>query len=277
MKNKITTPASRGLLMAAALALIAVSINLFYAPHGVAAGGATGLAIIVQELFGLPLWLTTLGFNILMLILAWYLLGRGTFRRILAGSIGLPILLALIPQRMIVADRLLAVIMGSVIFALGVGMIYRLDASSGGTTVPPLILQKYFRIKPAIGLFAVDFLVCLLNIPVAGIEAFVLAVFAVGLSSLVMNAVETGLDRKKVVYVMSDKQAAITAAIQTKTDHGLTIQSVVGGFSQAPGTMLMIVVEQPDFRALIDGIRSIDPDAFILAVTATEVHGGSLG
>lgn len=277
MRNKLTTPAGRGLLLLIALSLIAGSINLFYAPHGVAAGGATGLAIIVQESVGMPLWLTTLAFNFVMLVLAWFLLGRGTFRRILAGSIGLPVMLALIPQTMIVADRLLAVIIGSVIFALGVGLIYRIDASSGGTTVPPLILQKYLRIKPAIGLYAVDFLICLLNIPVAGIEAFVLAVFAIGLRSLVMNAVETGLDRKKVVYVMSDRHAAITAAVQARTDHGLTLQSVVGGFSKTPGTMLMIVVEQPDFRALIDGIRAIDPDAFILAVEATEVHGGSLG
>ncbi|MFD1440321.1 YitT family protein [Lacticaseibacillus hegangensis] len=277
MRNKLTTPAGRGLLLLIALSLIAGSINLFYAPHGVAAGGATGLAIIVQESIGVPLWLTTLAFNCLMLILAWFMLGRGTFRRILAGSVGLPVMLALIPQRMIVADRLLAVIIGSVIFAVGVGLIYRIDASSGGTTVPPLILQKYLRLKPAIGLFAVDFLICLLNIPVAGIEAFVLAVFAIGLSSLVMNAVETGLDRKKVVYVMSERHAAITAAVQARTDHGLTLQSVVGGFSKTPGTMLMIVVEQPDFRALIDGIRAIDPDAFILAVEATEVHGGSLG
>lgn len=62
----------RGLIMLVALELIAVSINLFYAPHGVAAGGATGLAIIVQELIGIPLSATTLAVNAVMLALAWW-------------------------------------------------------------------------------------------------------------------------------------------------------------------------------------------------------------
>ncbi|MFD1392651.1 YitT family protein [Lacticaseibacillus jixianensis] len=277
MKSKTNQLVVRGVLMLTALELIAISINLFYAPHGVAAGGATGLGIIAQETFGLPVAAVTMGVNAVMLALAWWLLGRGTFKRILFGSIALPLLLALTPQRMIVADRLLAVMVGSVIFALGVGLNYRLDASSGGTTVPPLIFQKYFRIRPAVGLFAVDFVICLLNIPVAGLEAFILAVFAVGLSSLVMDYVETGLDRKKAVYVMSACLPAIKAAIRDKTDHGLTIHSVVGGYSQTPQEMLMIVVEQADFQRLIDGIHRLDPAAFVLAVEATEVHGGSLG
>lgn len=276
MRIDTTKPVVRGVLMLCALTLIAISINWFYAPHQVAAGGATGLAIIAQEWLGVPLAATTLAINAVMLALAWWLLGRGTFRRILAGSIGLPALLAVIPQTMLVKDRLLAVIVGSVIFAVGVGLNYRLDASSGGTTVPPLIFQKYFKLKPAIGLFAVDLVVCLLNIPVAGGEAFILAVFAVGLSSVIMNVVETGLDRKKAVYVMSQALPAIKAAIREQTDHGLTVHRVVGGYSNTPQEMLMIVVEQADFQHLIDQIHRLDPAAFVLAVEATEVHGGSL-
>lgn len=273
---KLNPTLKRGLIMLVALELIAVSINLFYAPHGVAAGGATGLAIIVQELIGIPLSATTLAVNAVMLALAWWLLGRGTFRRILAGSILLPVLLALTPQRMIVEDRLLAVMVGSVIFAVGVALNYRIDASSGGTTVPPLIFKKYFNVKPAVGLFAIDFVICLLNIPVAGLEAFILAVFAVGLSSLVMNYVETGLDRKKAVYVMSSQLPALKQALTATGDYGLTIHQVLGGFSGQPQEMLMVVVEQTNFRALIDQIHQLDAAAFILAVEATEVHGGSL-
>lgn len=132
----------RGGLMLLALELIAISINWFYAPHRVAAGGATGLAIIVQESFGVPLGLTTLLINLGMLALAWWLLDRGTTRRILAGSMLLPLLLAVTPQLRLVNDRMLAVIVGSVIFAVGVALNYRIDASSGGTTVPPLIFKK---------------------------------------------------------------------------------------------------------------------------------------
>ncbi|KIS04307.1 hypothetical protein WDC_0044 [Paucilactobacillus wasatchensis] len=205
MKRYLHLPVARISLMLLALAIIAVSINMFFAPHGVAAGGATGIAILMQEAFNLPVGFTTLVVNALMLVLAFWLLNKGTTRRILFGSLMLPVFLSIIPQIMIVEDRLLAIIVGSTIFAFGVALNYRIDASSGGTTVPPMVLQKYFHIKPAIGLFAIDFVVCLFNIPVAGVEAFILAVFSIGITGLAMNYVATGFDRKKVIYIMSNR------------------------------------------------------------------------
>ncbi|MCI1985539.1 MAG: YitT family protein [Lactobacillus sp.] len=277
MQKFFRTTLGRGTLMVVALGLIAISINWFYAPHGVAAGGATGIAILVQEAFGVPVGVTTLGVNVLMLGLAWWLLDSGTTRRILIGSLLLPAMLAVIPQAEVVSDRLLAVVVGSIIFAVGVAINYRIDASSGGTTVPPLILKRYLGLKPALGLFIIDMVVCLFNIPVSGVEAFVLAVFAIGLTSLAMTYVETGFDRKKAVYIMSGDIETIKTAIRDHSDHGLTVHSVVGGHSGQTMEMLMVVVEQPDFKHLVDKVRAIDPTAFILATEATEVHGGSLG
>lgn len=276
MQKLTQHPIIRGGFMLVALALIAVSINFFYAPHGVAAGGATGIAILTQEAFGVPLGLTTLIVNVLMLVLAWIFLDRATTKRILIGSLLLPVMLAVMPQVKIVEDRLLAVIVGSIIFAVGVAINYRIDASSGGTTVPPMLMQKYFNIKPAIGLFIVDFVVCFFNIFVSGIEAFVLAIFAIGLTSLVMNYVETGLDRKKAVYVMTSEIEAMKQMLDETPEHGLTVQPVIGGHSGKTGEMLMVVVDQQNFHATVERIRAIDPNAFILAVEATEVHGGWL-
>lgn len=265
------------MLMLIALEIIAISINMFYAPHGVAAGGATGIAILVQEVFSISIGLTTLVVNAIMLGLAFWLLDRSTTRRILFGSLLLPVFLAVTPQIMIVEDRLLAIIVGSVIFAVGVAINFRIDASSGGTTVPPMILQKYLHIKPAVGLFVIDLVVCLFNIPVSGMEAFILAVFSIGLTSIVMNYVETGFDRKKVIYIMSNRALPqIEAEILNETDHGLTIHQVLGGYSGEPKDMLMVIVEQAHFRQLVNRVHRIDPIAFVLVTEAAEVHGGNI-
>ena len=125
-------------------------------------------------------------------------------------------------------------------------------------------------------LLITDVIVSLFNIPVSGVEAFILAVFALTITSLVMNYVETGFDRKKAVYIMSDQLEMLKQRIRDETPHGLTVQPVVGGFSDENREMLMVVVEQSDFRRLIELIHGIDPDAFILTVAATEVHGGSI-
>jgi len=276
MRQFLNQSEMKPVIMLVALEIIALSINLFFAPHGVAAGGATGIAILVQELANVPVGLTTLAVNAVMLVLAWFLLDRATTKRILLGSVTLPILLAVTPQVMIVQDRLLAIIVGSVVFAIGVAMLYRIDASSGGTTVPPLIFKKYFGLKPAIGLLGIDLIVASFNLPVAGIEAFILAIFSIVLTSIVMNYVETGLDRKKAVYIMSTTHGdAVKQNIQADLAHGMTIQHVTGGFSNDQREMLMVVVEQADFKRLVDTVHGVDPEAFMLVTEATEVHGGS--
>lgn len=277
MKLPIHKPLVRGFLMIVALEIIAIAINMFFAPHEVAAGGATGIAILVQEAFKIPLWMTTLGVNMLMMILALSFLHGGTTRRILFGSLALPVLLSITPQMMIIQDRLLAIIIGSLVIAAGFALNYRIDASSGGTTVPPMIFAKYFKIRPSIGLFMVDFVVCLFNIPVTGFEAFALAIFSVGITSLAMNYIETGFDRKKTVYIMSNEHLPqIEDNILTHTDYGMTIHQVVGGYSNEPREMLMVIVEQRDFRHLVNRVHKVDPIAFIIATEATEVHGGSI-
>ncbi|ERL65759.1 YitT family protein [Schleiferilactobacillus shenzhenensis] len=275
MRKLTNHTVGRYIVFALALVLIAVSINMFYAPHDVAAGGATGLAVLAEVAFGWPVALTTLGVNVLMLIAAVVFLDKATTGRILLGSFALPLMLALIPQYRVVSDPLLAVIVGSAIFAVGVALLYRIDASSGGTTVPPLIFKKYFGLKPAIGLLAVDLLVSLGNIVVSGLEPFILAVFSIVLTSIVMNYIETGLDRKKTVFVMSNTALpAIKQVVNEQLPHGLTVVPVTGGFSDQHKEMLMIVVEQADYQGLTRQILAMDPDAFITVADVAAVHNG---
>lgn len=86
MQKTMRHPIFKWFWIVAALELIAISINMFYAPHAVAAGGATGIAILVQEVAGIQVGITTMGVNLLMLLLAWFFLDRSTLKRILFGS-----------------------------------------------------------------------------------------------------------------------------------------------------------------------------------------------
>ena len=112
MQKTMRHPIFKWFWIVAALELIAISINMFYAPHAVAAGGATGIAILVQEVAGIQVGITTMGVNLLMLLLAWFFLDRSTLKRILFGSFMLPLLLWLTPEINLVTDRLLAIIVG---------------------------------------------------------------------------------------------------------------------------------------------------------------------
>ncbi|NVY96864.1 YitT family protein [Lactobacillus sp. DCY120] len=258
------------------LELIALSVSMFFEPHAIAAGGATGIAILVQELFKLPLAVTLLIFNIFMLILALIFLDRVATAKITFGSFVLPIFLALTPNTMIIKNPLLSDIIGSILFGLGLSMLYRVGSSSGGTTVPPMILNKLFHIRNANSLFAIDGIVCLGNIFVSGFEQFFLALLSVGISTIVLNYIQTGLDKKLVVYIMSETQMeAIKKALDKQIDTGSTVFDVRGGHSNRPKEMLMLVTETQEYRNILNIIYKIDQNAFILTDSVAEVHNGS--
>lgn len=262
------------LLLIIGIEILAVSINMFYAPHEIAAGGATGIAILLEATLGLNISVVVMLINIVMLILSYIFLGKGTTVRIALGSVLLPICLAITPQIKLIEDPLLTVIVGGAIFAVGISILYQLDASSGGTTVPPLIIKKYFGIKTSTTLLMIDGMICLLNLFVAGIETMFLAILSQILTTIVMNFIETGLDRKKVIYVMSEHDLEELKQQLAYLGKTLTIFNVTGGYTGNEREMLMIVVENPDYHHMLKTIRNIDADAFILVANAAEAHGG---
>ena len=130
------------ILITIGIFFIGVSINMFLGPHYVAAGGASGIGILVESAFYIDRALVVLILNVLLLVLAFFFLGKEVFYRSVIGSLMLPLALAITPEVMIIDDRLLSVIFGSAFFGAGVAILYKIEASSGGTTIPPLIFKN---------------------------------------------------------------------------------------------------------------------------------------
>ncbi|MGR3742337.1 YitT family protein [Companilactobacillus sp. DQM5] len=276
-QNKIINKLIQILLILIGLELIAMSVTMFFDPHSIAAGGATGISILFKGLFNIPLGISLFSINILMLILSYIFLDRITTARITFSSIVLPILVAVTPNYMVIKDIFLSTIIGSIIFGVGLTILYRLNTPSGGTTVPPLIFKKLFHIRNANSLFVIDAIVCLGNIFTSGIETFFLAILSVGLSTIVINYIETGIDKKQIIYIMSENRIdEIQAAISKSLDVGGTVFNVQGMYTNDDKKMLMIVTETQFYGQILHIIHSIDKKSFILADTMAEVHNGSI-
>lgn len=258
------------------LLLIAISIKFFYQPYAVAAGGTTGIAILVNEAFGIQPAYTVFVFNALMLVLAYFFLGKSQFRKVLAGSLLLPVFLYVIPDYQIVNDRLLSVLAGAIVFATGVAIIYQIDSSAGGTTIPPLILNKYYGINTSVALLAVDSIISFFNIFVGGFETFILAIMSLLLTAVVMNFIETGVDRKKVVYIFNShgKENAVRKAILECEGIGFTEFEAIGGYKQDHRKIFMIIVDNSQYNSFIRTLRNVDEEIFIMTENAAEASGG---
>ncbi len=257
-----------------ALMILGGSINLFLGPHHIAAGGVSGLGILLESAMGFDRALVILVLNLIMLGLALLFLGKKTFFKVLFGSLVFPMIIAIIPEKMITPDPLLSVIFGSAIFALGVAILYKNNSSSGGTTIPPLIFKKYFHLNTSIGLLATDAVVVSLNLFVFGFEEFLYAILSIVITSIVMSYIETGTNRKKSIMIMSeDSLEVIRQRLSTEIGRGLTLLEAKGGYNRKSKEVLLIVVTDHEFSRIKPLIEEIDPSAFVIVNSVAEVMG----
>ncbi|MCL1904220.1 MAG: YitT family protein [Oscillospiraceae bacterium] len=255
------------------IALMAAGVNMFFAPHSIAAGGVTGLAIIFESLFGFEISTVIMLGNAVILILCIIFLGREVFFNTVIGAILLPIFIGIIPNVAIVQDTMLSMIVGSVIFGIANMVLYNNNASSGGTSIPPLILKKYFKTETSLGLFITDGIVVLLSLLVFNTDSFFFAITSIFITSATMNYIESGLNKKKLVYIMSDMIDAITYDVLHKIGRGVTIIPAIGAYGQNEIQMLMIALNSKDYRHLVLIVNKHDKGAFMITDTVSDVHG----
>lgn len=277
MKNIKQRSWIKGLVFLAGLEIIAIAINFFYGPINIAAGGSTGISILIDAVWGVNRSVTVFIVNGLMLILAAIFLGKKVTKNVAAGSLLLPILMEITPSFEITSNKLLAVIYGGALMGFGISLLYRVNASSGGTTIPPMILKKYFYLNPATTLTIIDMIIIFLNIFVDGWNAFLLAALSQVVTAITMRYTETGFDKKYQVRIMSNKYLEQIQDMLKDEYQGLTIYNVVGGYSDEDKRQLLIVVDTRDYGPLISKIHSIDQDAFIITENVAKVHGGQWG
>lgn len=261
-------------LIVLALFIMAASINFFLAPHQIAAGGVNGIGILLESAMGIHRSITVLVLNSILLVFAFIFLGRPIFTKSLIGSLLLPVTLAIVPEITLVQDRFLSMVVGSAVFALAVAILYRNEASSGGTTIPPLIFQKKFGLNTAIGLLATDMVVVVFNIFVFGFDSFFYALVSLVITAMVMTYLETGMRRNKAVAVTShEKIEEIHDAISARIKTRMTLMEAINGLSNQKKTVLTVILDDKDYPALIHLIDSIDHDATMIAYNVAAVHG----
>ena len=147
----------------------------------------------------------------------------------------------------------------------GVSLLYRINASSGGTTVTPMILKKYFYLDSALTLMFIDLLVIFMNIFVAGPNAFFLAAFSQVITALVMRYSEAGFDLKYQVQILSNDLLDEIKETLLKDNSSLTLYDVVGGYSQTQKQQILLIVDRQDYGHLIAKIHEIDRKYFIMS------------
>ena len=261
------------LYITGAIILVSVCVNMFLGPHNIAAGGLTGLAIILEQWIGMSRSTVIFVGNGILLAITFFFLGKEVFFNTVIGATMLPFFIGVIPQMTLVSDTMLSVLVGSALFGIAVAMLYRLNASSGGTSIPPLVFKKYFNLNLSVGLFLTDGIVVVLCLLVFSLDAFFYAIISIFITSATMNYIENGMNKKKMIYIISDMHEVISQEILRDVGRGVTIIPAIGAYRNDQKQMLMVTLDKKDYQPVLNIVNKHDKTAFMITDTVTDVHG----
>ena len=257
--------------------LCALSIKLFLLPAGLAATGTTGIALLLEHLFGLPISATVLAINVIMLLLGLVLLGKQFALTTLVSSFAYPVALEcfdrLLGDLVLTEDIFLCSLCAGLGVGLSVGIAIRAGASTGGTDIVSLLLHRFFRVSVSGSMYVIDVTILLSQALYSTPEQVLYGVFYVIVYTVVLDKVlmlGTGCTEIKVI---SKKAEAIRTAILRDIDRGCTMLYGQGGYSSQPTQVVMSVVSSRELAKTERLIHAIDPECFIILSKASEVQG----
>ena len=254
--------------------LTALAFNLFFIPNEIAPGGLSGVATVLHVIFGFPVGVTTLILNIPLFLFGIRQLGGNFGLRTLLATILLSLLIDIIPVPALTNDSLLASIYGGFLMGLGLGMIFRMKATTGGTDLMATLIHKHFpSITIAWVLFAVDFLVVIAAAIFLGLSQALYAVVALAVSAKLIDLVQEGLNTAKAILIISNHSQEISQRILEEMDRGVTLLSGKGAYTGREKDVILCVVLRTQIIQVKEITNSFDPAAFVLVADVKEVMG----
>lgn len=255
-------------------AIVAISFNVFLLPNEVASGGVSGISTILKGVFDWKPAFVQWAFNIPLFIAGVILLGKNFGLKTAVGTIFLPFVVFMTeswePWTM---NPLLGSLFGGIMVGLGLGIVFRGQASTGGTDLAAQIITKYTGLTLGTSVALIDGLIVLAAALVFDIEKGLYALIGLYVTTKTIDLVQVGFGRSKLVYIITNKQAEIRDAIYEEIDRGVTKLSATGGYTEAEKPMIMVVVHQTEFTRLKNLVKIIDPTAFVIVSDAAEVLG----
>ncbi len=259
--------------------IMASGYVLFVSPYKIVPGGVYGIGIILYHLMDFPIGITGLALNIPLAIIGVRVLGPrfgvktvvGFF--LVSGFIdGIEMLYGSEP--LVEDDALLSSIFGGVFIGLGLGLIFKARATSGGTSILAMIITKYTRIPIGQSLAIVDALIVLMALLSFGDWTIPLySLIVIFITGKVIDVVMEGFTYEKTLFIVSNKYDEIAQKILEDLKRGGTFIEGKGMYKQDEKKIIFVNVTRREMAVLHDFILQIDPDAFVTVIEASEILG----
>lgn len=270
--------------------ITAAAINLFLVPYKIAPGGVTGIATVIYYLSGekFPVGTTMLVLNVPLFIFGMKFIGGRFTVRTLFSTIFLSVVIDLsepftrlfgaqlaLERLSASPDYLLYSIFGGFFMGLGLGLVFKSGATTGGTDLAARILHHFF---PGLTMGKLLLLIdsAVIIFAAVAFESFLLALYAIlslYISSKIIDVILEGVNFAKAVFIISESPDEIAQSIMKELDRGVTALYGTGMYTGKEKRVLYCIIHRGQLTTLKELVKKIDPAAFIILGEVTEVLG----
>lgn len=254
----------------------ALGIGGFLIPAGMMMGGATGIGLAVNHYTGLPVSAALAVLNVVLFVVGAAVLGKAFALMTIISTFYSPFILEMIQQLIpepLTQDIMLATIIGGLLVGLGMGMVLRVGASTGGMDIPPLLLKKKAGIPVGVSMYAFDFAILAVQATFAGLERMLYSVILIIIYTVVIDKIMTLGTSQIQAKIISERYEEINRAIQQRLDRGTTLIAMKGGYLGRESYEIMIVLGTRELPRLSELVTEYDPKAFMVVNKVSEVRG----
>ena len=266
------------LLLNVGVLLLSIGIYFFIIPNGFATGGVTGVATILGKItmFSASVWLWIL--NVALLLVGFIFLGKGTGIKTIYCSLMISLLVNvfeyIIPLSTPLSDQpFLELVYAMLIMSVGSVIVFKVKASSGGTEIVALILKKYFKMDVGKALTYADLVVALGSFFVFGVTTGLYSLLGLFIRAFIIDSVIESVHSCKYFIVITTKGDEIKKYVMNDINRGVTTHKVVGEYTGEDKIMLHTVCRRIEAIKLREKVREIDPSAFTIITTSSEIIG----
>lgn len=257
--------------------IYAVGIVFFIMPSGLITGGTTGIAIAVNHYTKIPVSSIVLAFNVIMFMIGLFVLGKKFALTTLISTLFFPLCLEVLQKLflnfVITDDIFLCTIFGGVCIGSAIALVIRVGASTGGMSIPPLILNKYMHIPVSVSLYVGDCIILALQVAFSDKNKILYGIILVMIYSIVLDKLLIFGTNKIQIKVISVKSSEMKDAIISKFDRGVTLLHSKSGYLEREMDILLTVISNNDLSKFEKLVHEIDDEAFVIISHVNEVRG----
>ena len=251
---------------------------LFLVPNNIAPGGVTGVATIFNYLWSWPVGITSMVLNLPLFLIGYKSMGGIFAFRSLVATVLFSLFIDLLQLPPLTDDPLLASVYGALVLGLGLGLIMRGGATTGGSDMVARMVHKRFPIvSVGIFLFLIDCAVILCAAFTMSADAALYALICIFVSARVIDLVLAGLGSAKACFIISKRSQAISQRIMEEMDRGCTLLSATGAYSGEQRTVVLSVVSMSEVIPLKRIVKQEDAKAFVFITDTHETLGEGFG